>query len=324
MKSEHFCRRPTIVRAIAALAVMCGAVACDSMLTRPSLYNSVSVVATRRNGDPIPGVQLVLYTGQRPMGYGATDSSGQFTFTRVPQGDYGVQVTALPDGYDLIEHLIESPASTVIDKLRVADDTLSPLHFTFLKRGPGTITVRVADAAGAPLPGVYAVLYSPTRVVDSLPADSTGVATFNDVPYGAYGVSLTRPIGFRSFARFEDSLYAHRDGLVVEEGVVDSVEFPLARCSALLRVHVTDQNGAPVAGGAGELYTSKELVARTFADQSGVITYPRAPCATPLGTRALPPPGYAGIPGRGTEYIDGFVLANGETRDINLSVRKLP
>src|SRR4051812_47976035 len=123
-----------IFRALIFTALGLATGACDSWLTKPSLYNTVQVVATRRNGDPVPGVPVVLYTGQRPMGYGVTDSTGHFTFTRVPQGLYGV-LASIPAGYDVTENLIGGPSSTSATDLRVADDTLSPVRFSFLKKG---------------------------------------------------------------------------------------------------------------------------------------------------------------------------------------------
>src|SRR4051812_27229306 len=96
--SAKYISRMTTV-AIAALSL---AGACDTSLTKPSLYNSVRVIVTQRDGKGIFDAGLVLYTGQRHMGYGATDSTGEFTFTRVPQGVYGL--TAIPpNGYALME-----------------------------------------------------------------------------------------------------------------------------------------------------------------------------------------------------------------------------
>lgn len=299
------------------------ALGCDAWLTKPSLYNTVQVVATRRNGDPIPHVGLVLYTGQRQMGYGATDSSGRFTFTRVPQGFYGVAADP-PAGYAAVEVLIGGPPTTVIDKLTVADDTLSPVRFTFLKRGPGSILARVVDAGGKPLAGVAALLYSSTQVFDSILTDESGLVTFRNVPFGAYGVSLTRPVLYRSYQHFEDSLYAHRDGIIVEEGSEDSIRFSLSRCTAQVRFRVTDQRGDPVFSVKATLYTSTAVIGYAFTDQAGVGIFPQAPCATPMGLAIGTPPGYTATPGRGTQFVDGFSLTSGATLDLDFVVQKNP
>src|SRR4051812_23270607 len=68
--------------------LLIGASSCDYMLTRPSLYSSVPVSVTLVNGDPVAGVHLELYTGFRPMDFGATGTDGRHTFEHVPLGNY--------------------------------------------------------------------------------------------------------------------------------------------------------------------------------------------------------------------------------------------
>lgn len=121
-------RRRSLAAAIALLAVA----GCDSLLTTPSLYNRVRVSATQPTGEPVPGVSLVLYTSARPMGYAFTDTTGQFTFTRVPQGNYGVQAVA-PSGFHPVADSINGAGVPFVDGLTIADDTLALVRFTFAK-----------------------------------------------------------------------------------------------------------------------------------------------------------------------------------------------
>ncbi len=311
---------PALPVVLAAVTLLAG---CDNWLSRPSLYNTVRVVVTQRNGDPIDSVPLVLYTGQRPMGYGITGASGTYEFNRVPQGFYGVRATP-PAGYDLVEHLVGGTPTDFQDHLIVAKDTLSPVHFTLLKIGPGTVVARVADAGGAPLSGVRAVLYSPTRQIDSALTDASGIATFKAVPFGAYGVSITRPVLYQSYARPQDSLYAFHDGLVVDDGSRDSVSFPLQRCSARIRFHVTDQNGNPVYLAMAAIYTSTAVVEYDNTDPSGAGVSSPLPCATGFGVQIYPAGGYSIAHGRGIDVFDGIFLSNGQTLDLNFKMTKSP
>jgi hypothetical protein len=240
----------------------------------------------------------------------------------VPSGVYGVSLT-VPDGYALLEDLVGGPSTRFVDGLKVPSDSLPVVHFTLLKRGPGTITSSLAGVDGARLAGVNVTLYVAARVIDSATTDSNGTVTFANVPFGQYGLSFRRPFAYQSFARYQDSLYAFRDAIVVEDGSADSVRFVLPRCTAQLRVHVTDESGAPVVSSRGELYTSTDLIGRTLSDANGIAAY-TTPCQTNMGVRALPPAGYVAILGRGTEFVDGLILSSGEVRDIHLMVRKLP
>lgn len=309
----------TLVLGVALL----GAAACDKWLTKPSRYNTVQVVVTRRNGDPVPGASLVLYTGARPMAYAATDSTGKFVFTRVPQGLYGVNATP-PSGYDVLEHLIEAPLSTVKQGLMVADDTLSPVHFTFLKKGPGSITVRVAQTNGAPLAGVPVTLYEPTKIDTKTVSDSSGRVTFSNVPFGVYGVIVDRPYLYRDFKSPGDSLYAVHDNLIIEEGAADTASFSLARCAGTTSALILDQNGSPVPLTTAAFYTSTATLGVVQSGADGRATLAAAPCAFQLGVRINPPLGYSAAEGRGTTYMDGFTVTNGETTTVTLHVQKNP
>ena len=309
-----------VVFASIALASLTG---CDRLLTRPSLYNTVKVVAIRRNGDPVPGVGLTLYTGQRPMGYAMTGRDGSFTFTTVPQGNYGVAAT-VPDGYDVIEHLISAPSSTVRDGLVVANDTLSTVRFTFLKKGPGTITVRVAQLDGTPLSGIPVGLYDPAKLDATATTDSAGRATFNLVPFGAHGVSILRPLFYRDYRVPSDSLTSFRDNVIVEDGSRDTVVFTLAKCAGTLGALAIDQFGSPVANVATDFYTSTALLKTGKTGVDGQIVYGPVPCAVQFGVRINPPAGYSVAEGRGSSFIDGITLTNGATVTATFHVQRAP
>lgn len=192
--------------------------ACDALLTKPSLYNTVEVIATRRNGDPIPGVDLSLYTGQRAMDHGVTGPDGRLSFHKVPQGEYGVFATP-PAGYDAIEHLAGGPPSVFVDGLHLVDDTLSPVRFTFLKQGQGTVTVRVVQPDGSPIPGAVVTAFDSTNAIRNATTNASGIAVFSSVPFGLHSVVVRRFPG--------DSLDSRYDNIVVEEGSQDSVIFKL-------------------------------------------------------------------------------------------------
>lgn len=105
-------------RALAAFTgVLLSVSACDSLLTRPSLYGAVDVRVTRRNGDAISGASLVLYTFQRPMAYATTDAAGSYRFTTVPEGLYGVGAVP-PPGYTSVSDTLNT-AWDFVDQLAV-------------------------------------------------------------------------------------------------------------------------------------------------------------------------------------------------------------
>lgn len=300
--------------------------ACDKWLTRPSLYNTVQVSAMRRDGTPIRGVQLELYTGQRPMGYGATDSTGRFVFTRVPQGDYGVAATQLPPGYDQIDHLLGGPPSNVVSGLDVANDSAPPVHFTFLKIGPGSMSVRVSGVGGVAMAGLPVELYSPQGTIAKTATDATGRASFANVPYGNYGIVVTRPYQYQGFYYRDfnvqfDSAYAYRDGFVIDEGARDSVAVALPTCTGAIHVTVVDQTGAPVPLSTAAFFTFNSTLGALQTGSNGQLTFV-APCAASMGVNINPAAGYTVGHGRGLDVFDGITVTNGQTVDITFHVQR--
>jgi hypothetical protein len=281
---------------------------CERWVTQAPLYSSVEVQATRRNGDPIADVALVLYTGQRPVDYGTTGADGRHRFERVPQGLYGV-IARPPAGYDVVENLIGGVETTIVDGLVVALDTLSPVRFTFLKRGPGTVNARLTTAAGAPLEDVPVTLYSPAGTVAEAKTDGAGRVTFAAVPFGVYGIVAQRPMLYQSFARTSDSLYVYRDNILVDDGSVESVDVTLPRCAGAIEATVTDQSGTPVSGIPVTIYTATGILRNDSTTASGRQRVDDVPCALQAGVRIDPPLGYSVTEGRGSSFIDGLVLA---------------
>lgn len=201
---------------------------CDALVSN-SRYTEVVVEATRRDGTPVPGAPLVLYTGQRPMGYESTDASGRAVFEYVPAGPgYGVFAQA-PDGYAFPEWLLGGPSTEVV-QFALHPDSVPVVRFTFLKIGPGAVRVQVTDDSGAPLEGMRVqLIVAPGRHVSESVTSSAGSVTFADLPYGNYAAVLERTSEFLTPG---EEPWLFLEGLVVEEGVTATATAVLTRTSA--------------------------------------------------------------------------------------------
>jgi len=296
-------------------------VGCDAWLTKPNLYNTVTVIVSTRRGEPIPGASLTLYTGQRPMGYAVTGADGRYVFNQVPQGNYGLFAVP-PTGYSTVEDLIGGPSSIFRDKLIVADDTLSPVRFTYLKEGPGTLVARVTQPDGTAIAGAAVTAYGPTTVNAAGTTDATGTVTFTNIPFGVHGLNVARPLLYRDYRTPGDSLSTYRDNLIVDAGSNDTTTFRLTRCGGTVRAIAVDGNGAPVPGVTAVFYTSTQQLAVLATGADGTVSYSQIPCVVQVGVMITPAAGYSAPNGRGFRFIDGITVTNGARVDVTFHLVK--
>ena len=309
-----------MARLMLMLAVVFLSFGCERLITRPSLYGSVTVVVTRRDSTPIPGAGLLLYTGQRPMGYGSTDAAGRYRFEEVPEGAYGVRATP-PAGYVPMETLFapERP-SEFVDGLTVIGEQPVSVRLQFLQVGPGTVTAQVREPDGRAVPGVTAVLYSPRGEVRRGSTDSAGRVQFREVPFGLYGVVMERPALYRDSG---EVAFPYRDGLMVEAGASELAPFTFERCLGTLVAQVVDQGRRPVPGAEVVLYRADSTLSRDMVQADGTRRYSALGCGD-FGVRVVAPRGYVAVEQRGSAFVDGLRLRrNGEARAL-LTVQRLP
>jgi hypothetical protein len=311
------------MRAVAGLSLIAAMVlaGCDSMITKPTLYSNVLVDVRRLNHQPVPGVPVVLYTGQRPMGYGITDSTGHYLFTNVPKGLYGVRISPYGD-YVAIEDVIGGPVTVVKDQIVLDHDTTMGVHFDVLKRGPGNVAVYVRNPDGTPIPNVSVEIYDPQRVNARGTTDPNGLVPFENIPFGSHGIRIIRPPLYRDFEHINDSLFTTRDGIVVDEGSAQTFNIPITRCAAPVIAKIVDQNGAPVPLTTAALYDAVHTIKVDQSDAAGQINFGLQPCAWDLAITINPPVGYTVGQGRGQNVIDGIRVTNGVAQTVTFTVRK--
>lgn len=284
---------------------------CSELLSDGFDYGSVEVQVVQRSGEPAPGVKLILYTWSHHMAYGESDAEGRHTFEFVPPGSYGVR--AVP----------EEPFVTFTGFASVARDGVAmekggheEVTFTLLKRGPGTVRVRVRDASGNAVPGTEVFLYAHFGGIADGVTGPTGEHVFEEVPFGDYGVRIEPTPGYVAAPGRGTSFL---DGIVVDEGSVDVLEFAVERCTGRIRVRVADRSGSPVAGVRLSLYSFRGGISTAVTDEGGRAEFPEAPCGN-LGVALQEALGYTFPPGRGAAFVDGLEIGNGTEREVLFEV----
>ena len=294
--------------------------ACDALITRPSLYATVTATVTRRDGTPIPNAALTLYTGQRPMGYAVTDTLGRHTFTDVPEGLYGVRADP-PSGYARLETLLSTAApSEVVQNIRVMAQDRDSVRITFLKIGPGTVTAEVKEPDGTGVPDIALILYGAGGVVRRSVTNAAGRFVFDAVPFGNYGVFAVRPTLYLDAG---ESALPSRDGLIIEDGSTQTASFAFAKCIGSIAVQVRDNTGQPVPGASLTFYTGAGVISNTPASASGTTSFPGLRCDE-YGVRLAVPRGWTAAEARGVSFADGLRVRRGSALTVVLTPVRIP
>ena len=290
---------------------------CAELVTDILEYGSVVVEARRRSGDPVPGARLNLYTGARVMAIGATRADGDFHFEHLPPNAYGVYAEP-PDGYARPEEILGGPSTATIDKgLAVEEGGEKTATFTYVKIGPGAISVSITQPDGTPVSGISTTLFQITGPEAEGVSDDQGSLRFDAVPFGAWGVAL-----YPSDAYLEvDEEPPFVDGIPIEEGSEEAVAFTLERCEGTLEARVADPAGAPVAGYPVHLYNADSVLEEGVTGADGVRSFGPLFCrefGLRLG-RLLP---WFYEEGRGKDFYDGIRITRGSLQTFPFVVNR--
>lgn len=301
------------LQAMAVVALL--AAGCDQMVTTPLRYGAVDVSVTRRNGDKLANIPMHLFTGQRIMAYGTTDSTGTYRFERVPEGPaYAVRIERV-SGYEFAENLLGGKVNDVVISVPVRRDSTPVLRFTLLKVGPGTVEARIAEPSGTAIAGASVELYRPSGVLKQGVSGANGRVTFDAVPFGQYGVRVYRPKGYRDL---DESATVWKDSVVVEEGLTSVAPLTLVPCRGTINVQVADPAYGAASGVRVHLFTFEGVVDSTRTATDGTARFVTPFCAD-FGVRAIGSVDWRFAPTRGNEFVDGLVIRRGTVRSATLT-----
>lgn len=297
-----------------ALALVAAAAACDSLVTKPSLYGSVEVQVTTRTGAAVADVPLTLYTGVRRIAYGKSDANGRFRFDLVPEGRYGIEQKVVP-GYALLAGLLPSDTGVFVDQVVVRPGESASTSLTMLKQGPGTVSVQVQLPDGRPVPEVVVSLYSAEGPLREASTNATGTVTFANVPFGNWGVSAFRQPPYLDSA---ETPFPTFDRIIVDEGSRSDYRFTFEPCFGNIAASVRDSSGVIFANSMVVLYNSQRALDSGLTDAAGVRRFENLPCAD-FGVRvATVPIGWSIPQVRGVGFADGLFVHRGATRNATM------
>ena len=265
------------------------------------------------DGTPVQNVPVTLYTGKGEVERGVTDSSGAYSFAKIPLGNYGVFVQRSPLYLDSAE-----AARVVKDGLLVEAGSNDTAQFVFA-RCLATLTAQVRDNAGGAVPGALLTLYRGNSVNDYvLGADAT--RQFTDLGCGQYGIRVRPPAGYTVTEAighsYLDQIGLHRGQSVTATLVVTRI----GRGS--IRLHVVDDIGSPLENIRVVLYTGANVIQDVKTDASGTVVFSNLLVNAEYGVRAVPRAGYTVREANGFGYFDGIVLTDGAVRNLTFVFKR--
>jgi len=294
--------------------------ACDSLITTPSRYGAIAVTAKRRNGDPIPGVQIMLYSGPRQSGVGQTNARGELHFDPVPVGAYGVYAYGLPKGYQQIGALTGEGGTDIKDGLTAGDSSKSEAHFIFVRNGPGAINVTVSQEDGKPSSGVPTTTRDRFGRERTILSDANGRAAFPNSEYGNYLVYVPNPEAAVNPAA---SPFIIASDVIVEDGLTEQVALKSRVCEGTLTARVEDDKGVPVAAFPLLLYVAAGPLSYVSTPASGTYSFSQIKCGV-YGVALQPLTGWSYVDGRGSGFFDAISVTPGSSRALIFKVKKVP
>ncbi len=137
-------------------------------------FHSVTVKVKDTEGNPIPGVDLYLYTYPVSV-IETTDANGEITVNEIEDGQYEYFIYI--DSYDFVGGLAS------LDEYITVSGADQTLEFTMEYL---VVSFNVKDTNGSPLPGAWVNIYGADYY-----ADTSGVITISPAHYGTFSYTVS-------------------------------------------------------------------------------------------------------------------------------------
>ena len=308
-----------MTRLVATLALLLLG-ACSGLVTDTPITGNIAVQVSGRQGQPMPDVRLIVYSGARHYGYATTDATGRAVIRGLPRATYGM-FAVLEDPVRGLNWITPGadPGNGVLPIAIDGGDT-EDVTLTLLRLGPGTSEVIVEDDEGHRLPDIQVIFYQSTGPIGVLVTDDTGAVRATDIPFGIFGVAAKVPEAIGGPGAPD----VYVEGMFMDAGHVDRQTLVLPRCRGTIAVTVRDETDATVADYPVFAFTSQRAFDPVRTNASGVATIPNLLCAS-YGVALRAEPGFEIDDVEGQAYVtSGLNVTRNTTRTATLRVRRAP
>ena len=199
------------------------------------------------SGAPVVEHTVRLYSSTATLELKDTGADGVAVFDSIDCGNRGLSLVETP-GWSFEE----GRGLSFHDGISVTHQSDQTFSFT-VEPCRGTVRGSVQDISGAPVTEHPIRLYSSTATLELKDTGADGVAVFDSIPCGNFGIALVQRPGWI----FEEGRgLSFHDGISVINQSDQGFSFSVESCSGEVGIRVEDQNSDPVSGALLELYAT--------------------------------------------------------------------
>ena len=255
----------------------------------------IDVSVTDPKGTAIEDTKVFLYGPEGTLSEKLVSSSGLVSFDQVSFGNRAIRVVP-PRSYLDTDEGFFFQHGILID-----EGWIEEVSFV-LEKCLGTVRGSVQDVSGAPVTEHPVRLYSSTATLEFKDTGVDGVAVFDSIPCGNFGIALVQRPGW---VLEEGQGLSFRDGISVINQSDQGFSFSVESCSGEVGIRVEDENNDPVGEALIELYATNRTWDQDVTGADGALTFTGA-CGMEVGVKITPPAGYTVQQGRGFSFFDGL------------------
>jgi len=248
------------------------------------------------SGTPVTEHTVRLYSSTATLELKNTGVDGLAVFDSIPCGNRGLSLVETPGWF-----FNQGRGLSFHDGISVSRGSDQTFSFT-VEPCRGMVSGSVQDIFGAPVMEHTVRLYSSTATLELMDTGTDGIAVFDSIPCGNFGIALVQRPGWI----FEEGRgRSFLDGISVINQSDQGFSFSIESCSGEVGIRVEDQNSDPVRGALLELYATNRTWDQDITGADGALTFTGA-CGMEVGVKVTPPAGYTVQQGRGFSFFDGL------------------
>lgn len=258
-------------------------------ISNTRIRGSVQFTKLGEDNKPLKDAEFAIYDPEgTEVKRAVSGEDGVVLFEDIVYGKYTIKETKAPEGYVLLEEMLEADIKEDGQLVKANPESISNTKIR------GSVKVMKLDENNKPLKGAEFTLYDQEgTVIRSLVSEEDGTVLFEKLVYGEYSIKETKvPEGYLA-SEGAIKVFIDEDGKLYTYEVVNN------RIKGDIEITKTDMNGKLLQGAEFALYDREgKLIATALSDKDGITIF----SSVDYGTYTI----------KETKAPKGYVLSNEE------------